>query len=856
MFFQRTGQFAIRYRYVIIAAWFAVSVIVTLAAPNFSDVTTSDTGKMLPQDTLSADAKAVYEKAFPGDFAPGSAIIVVDAEQAGGVLNREAAIFEEQTDTPTGRFLRELETWLSTNKELNIIQRVVGPTSSPTTAQQFVDPTNQIALVSIELTTDVGDDRLTNTLEEIDSWLKDHCPANINVYLSGEAPIKNAFLNSSIQTAKSTLIVTVILVIALLLLIYRSPVSPLIPLIAVSMSYLITRGIAAWLAKDLLDVSTYADILLVVVMFGAGTDYCLFMISRFREEMADRPEVSRATTNTLAKVGETITSSAGTVFVGFMAMVFAQFGILNTSGPTLAIGIAISLLCGLTFVPAVLSILGSRAFWPGRAAHRSPGRFYAVTSQFVSSHPLITVVLIVLIMLPLAIHGLGVTLTYGMLNDLPDDTEAKVGFEVMQNALGPGNLAPLTIVATDRDPAVMAREMVQLEQDITQLGGVAQVYSLNNPTGQSGEMRQFLRVDTQLGLILQMMTPSAESGIPAGPSSDTLLSYVNQVAEGFPEIATDPNLVALQGLLADSTAVSEWQDEVIGAIQGLRARFATVDNPYLMLSALTGVIPAETTESAMFAQLFSNFVTADGTGYRMTVLLADDPESNAALDTVEDMRDILTNYGHSNKVVVSGQPAVTADMRSTIHSDLLLTIGFVMAGIFIVLLLMLRSIIAPIYLILTVVLSYLFTLGLTELVFSTFFDTKGVLFILPIFSFVFLVALGIDYSIFLIGRVKEEVAHYGMRDGIHVAVVSTGSIITSAGMILAGTFGAMIAGEILSLKELGFAVAVGVLVDTFVVRTMLVPAITIVLGKAAWWPRGISQSGRTVEQIPEVASAD
>src|SRR5690606_27741632 len=147
---------------------------------------------------------------------------------------------------------------------------------------------------------------------------------------------------------------------------------------------------------------------------------------------------------------------------------------------------------------------------------------------------------------------------------------------------------------------------------------------------------------------------------------------------------------------------------------------------------------------------------------------------------------------------------------------------------------------APLYLIATVGLSYTFTLGVTTLIFRVFFGAEdGLAFVIPVFSFVFLVALGVDYSIFLIGRVKEEVGHRGINDGIHEAVVATGPIITSAGIILAGTFAAMMSGEIAALAELGFSVAVGVLIDTFVVRTMLVPALTLLLGKWAWWPGGV-----------------
>ena len=155
---------------------------------------------------------------------------------------------------------------------------------------------------------------------------------------------------------------------------------------------------------------------------------------------------------------------------------------------------------------------------------------------------------------------------------------------------------------------------------------------------------------------------------------------------------------------------------------------------------------------------------------------------------------------------------------------------------------MLRSAVAPLYLIGTVVLSYTFTLGLTNLVFKTVFDVEGLTWYVPFFAFVFLVALGIDYSIFLFGRIKEEVGYHGVREGVHVAVATTGAIITSAGIILAGTFAAAMSGEVLGLRELGFAVSVGVLIDTFVVRTVLDPALATLFGKWTWWPGGVPKA--------------
>jgi RND superfamily putative drug exporter len=248
-------------------------------------------------------------------------------------------------------------------------------------------------------------------------------------------------------------------------------------------------------------------------------------------------------------------------------------------------------------------------------------------------------------------------------------------------------------------------------------------------------------------------------------------------------------------------------------------------------------------------ELFANlqpiselYLSPDGTAYRLQAILKGLPTSYSAMDTINEVRDLIKPYAKSGHAVVSGNPVMVTDIRDTMDSDQLRAFALVMGGIFLVLLVMLRSAVAPVYLILTVVLTFTTTLGITALVFDLVLGVEKLTFWMPFFTFVFLVALGIDYSIFLMGRVKEEVARYGVREGVHVAVSATGGIITSAGIILAGTFAAMMSGQIKGLSEIGFAVSFGVLIDTFIVRTMLVPALTTMLGRWAWWPGGVPQA--------------
>jgi RND superfamily putative drug exporter len=203
--------------------------------------------------------------------------------------------------------------------------------------------------------------------------------------MTGDGPILGAYGANTKGSVDSTTWITIVLVVVILLLIYRSPISPLIPLFTITIAYLISRGVVAFLGAHALTISMYTNVFLIVVLFGAGTDYCLFLISRFREEMAGASTSGPAVKTTVRAVGATIASSAGTVIVGLAMMTAAELGLYNTSGPSLAISVALTLLAGLTLTPAILAVLGHYSFWPRRARPlRETGVWHAWACKVVN----------------------------------------------------------------------------------------------------------------------------------------------------------------------------------------------------------------------------------------------------------------------------------------------------------------------------------------------------------------------------------------------------------------------------------------------------------------------------------------
>lgn len=833
--FKIISQFADRYRVYLIVGWVSLAVLVTLLAPNLDDVISNDQSDFLPDDSPSQVGQELVETYFPQQVSPGNIVVVFDAATEGQVLSEDNAAF-----------INAFSLALMQDESLEYIQSVQSPTFSPELAGALTSPDGQVAMVVVSLSTSDSDQQ-ADIYHELEKYLDD-TPAGLTTYRTGSSAIFTQFDESLTTSVDRTIFVTIALVIVMLLLIYRSPVSPFIPLTVVTIAFLIARGIVAFLAESTLTVSGTATMLLIVVMYGAGTDYCLFLISRFREELANKDDVRPSVRSTVRHVGETITSSAGTVTTGFLALSVAQLGLFNSTGPTLAIGVVTSLLAGLTLTPALLSLLGQRTFWPARAKQRPTGALYRRTSQLVSSRPLLTIIVITLIMAPFAVYGFGRDTSFDFLTDLPDDAEAVEGFRVLEDHIGPGQMQPVnSVVVLDGDMPLA--EIEQITADILTIDAVSDVRSATQPLGVNHQQTtNITRIDTQLlalGTLMQPnpdVEPTVEQLEFAEALTAQLPDYFTLLVTAAPDIAQTAEFAALQ------------TDPIPDNILALARIVPPVHIPLGELPpAVANVFGGE----AMIG-LLDGYV--NGSAARFEVVLDAAPYSHLAMDTVNDLNNVFDNY--ASDYGVAGTTANNADLRDILDEDTQLTFGLVLVGIFIVLLVMLRSIVAPAYLIATILLSYTTTLGITSLVSSVLWDRDELTWWVPFFMFVFLVALGIDYSIFLFGRIKEEVSRFGVHDGIHHAVESTGSIITSAGIIVAGTFGAMMAGEIVGLAQIGFAVSIGILIDTFVVRTILDPALASLFGKWTWFPGGVPEITREPGRsaipgaLPESGAAD
>ncbi|MDA0185641.1 MMPL family transporter [Solirubrobacter phytolaccae] len=485
---------------------------------------------------------------------------------------------------------------------------------------------------------------------------------------------------------ETLLIVTLVLLLVLLLLIYRSPVIALVPLLVVGVAYIVAAGIAYYGAqRGHYQATGQATAILIVLMFGVGTDYCLLLIARYREELASG--TADAMGVALRRTAPTIVSAGAIVVAVMLVLGVADYNATRWMGPVLAIGTAVSVLAGVTLLPAILAALPTKAF-----LHKKPiGPVWPRIGALVRRRPAMLATAVVAL---LVVGALGTLRDQGTLDfreQFRETPESVVGLRKLQAKFPPGQAGPVDV------------------------------------------------------LVPKTITEDNENG---------------------------PKLTQGRALALD------FAGESIDAKQIL-----------------------------------------------IRLALKHDPFSDAALRDVEHLRANLRTLEPTG--LIGGPTAEMLDSQAALDRDAKLIIPLALGLVFLIVAILLRSLIAPIYAVATVLLSYAFALGVSSLVFAESDPAT------PLFTFIFLVALGVDYNVFLLTRIKEARKTRSHEDAVIYGLERTGGVITSAGLILAGTFSVLLATQLESLFQVGFTVALGLLVDTFLIRIFLVPSIALLLRSKA-----------------------
>jgi RND superfamily putative drug exporter len=587
-------------------------------------------------------------------------------------------------------------------------ERAAGlPGATPTPLQQSEDGTAAIAVVPVP-----GKDATTTAerVGELRVAAKADLPAGVTAQVTGPAAVQ-ADLAAVFEGANTRLLFATASVVAILLILtYRSPILWIIPLIVVGVADRIAAVVAthtlaffdvAW------DESTIG--ILSVLVFGAGTDYALLLISRYRDELRSHADRREAMTLALTRTAEAVLSSAVTVVLGLLTLMLSVFPATRGLGLACAVGIVVAAFFALIVLPAALVIFDRWIFWPrvprvGQAALADSQSLWSRVGDRVAAHP---------------------------------------------RRFVAGTLTLLAVMAAG-----------------------------------------ILAIDTGLSPSDQFLKkPEA-------------IAASERLAQSFPAGSADPAIVVTT---ADPGSV-----------------LAKVE-------AIDGIASAR--------------VSNEGNGVaEISAVISGTPGSAEATDTVRSLRDAVPTEGETH---VAGTEAELLDEADASRRDLLVIVPLVLAFVLLALMVLLRSVVAPIVLVSTVLATYLASLGASWWIFNDVLDFSALASNAPLFAFVFLVALGVDYNIFLVSRAREESREHGTRQGMLRGLAATGGVITSAGILLAAVFAVLGVLPLVVLAQIGVIICVGVLLDTLVVRTVLVPAIALVLGDRFWWPRTVTGTAPT-----------
>ena len=956
--FAQIGRLAFRFRFVVVLVWAALAIGAVLLAPSLAKVGVSDEASLLPKDAELVEAQAFLAKAFPGAAASNSATLVLT--RPSGLTDADRA------------YAAEVAGWLTSNDApasvRGAVSEVLSASADPGLATSLQSSDGKLELVQAQLSVAPFQTEANDAVAAMRDHLAQTAPAGLETHVTGTAGLGADYITSIVAATERTTIVTVVIVLVLLLLIYRAPLAALLPLLVIGVAFLVSRGLLGYLAEAGWQISSLLDAFLVVLVFGVGTDYTIFLISRFREEVHRGPW-NEATSTTMRRIGAVITASAATVVVGFLSMAVARFGLIQSTGPALAITIVLTLLVSLTLTPALLGIFGHYLYWP---FHEPNGReesdtgFWARVAALITERPgPIALVVVVLMAIPLLALP-SFRSNFDLLAELPTTSDAREGFTAVGEHMDGGKLFPVTIALTDvaspmTDPTGLAAT-ADLSKRLKAIAGVGSVLSLAAPTGDGtpaelrpseqlrtlaaqitpagGDLAALLRdpqgtagldgatayvdalgtafpevaagaafgsVRQDLGAMrsgIEAMRTSAQVGTqltaladglgstsaPAGGGSPqqqltALGGYLSELATAYPDVASRPayqdamatlgtiqaggaptpalvvqleadlrklaatfagqpdallfpkSLPPSEAASAEQATMAEVMQRLPGELTALADAFAARPDDYFLPTGLGG---QASDQAAQLAGAF--WAPATQTG-QLILTINEDPYSPAAFDVIRAVRAELatgTGLGKDARPYVGGAIAQFADIQTTISEDFQHVAILTLLGVFVVLVLLLRSLVAPIYLMLTVLLSYGTSMGVSTWLFQDVLGQSGVSYFIPLLVFVLLIALGADYNIFLTSRIREESETRPVRAGIRIASARTGAVITAAGLILAGTFASLVVAPLQILFQVGVAVAIGVLIDTLIVRSVLVPAITALLGERSWWP---SRSG-------------
>jgi RND superfamily putative drug exporter len=756
--FRGIGSFAVKFRWFVLVAWVIAAIAIPRALPSLSSVTQGNNANFLP---ASAPSEHALKLAAPLGGSTLTPVPVVAASTQGALTPVDQA------------WLQKLQ------QDLNHVPTVVK------VRDLGRSPDGRAAQLQVLSNVSQGGagNGLTTLVKDLRGAIaRDGPPSGLSVHLAGAVAINVDQQSKSGSTDSQIQLLSIVFIVGLLLLVFRALLAPLVTLIPAVLAVTISGPLVAEAAQHGLKVSPLAQILLIVLVLGAGTDYGLFLVFRVRENLRAGLDSKQAVIAAVERVGESITFSAATVIAALLSLLAATFDFYSDLGIPLAIGIGVMLLAGLTLLPALMAIFGRAVFWPSKtqAGTGKTGVWGRVSVRIVR-HPAPTLVAGLVVFGGLAFATTAYTAAgFGGNTNAPSGSDSAAGAAILSAHFPNTSANPTNIIYQLKQPVWNDLQAVQAAR--SQLAGSGLFTGVTgplNPNGATLTPAQLTALHDRLG---------APQLLPPTPPPGT-------------------NIPAIGYQLYRATAL---------------------------------------------------YISPDGRTVQFeTGLKAGDPSTTAAMNAIPAVRTeaatVMRTIGAAD-YGIGGQAPAIYDISSISNSDLATVIPIAIVVIGFLLALVMRSLVAPLYLIVSVGLSYLAALGLSVLLFVKIAGDGGLVFFLPFLMFIFLLALGEDYNILVMSRIREEAQRLPLKEAVSRAMVATGTTVTSAGLVLGGTFSvfAIVGAQQGSsqFRDVGAGLALGVLMDTFLVRTLLVPSTVVLLGRWNWWPSAMSRRGADQRGAP------
>ncbi|GFG64690.1 putative transport protein MmpL12 [Mycobacterium kubicae] len=997
--FDRVGDFVIKWPWLVIAGWVAVVAVLALTFPPLQVQAAKHETKPLPDNAPTMIAQREMDKAFAAPGSDGSGAKGGDAKPAGSLLlviltdenglgpaDEEtyrkllANLHEDTQDkmsvqdfmgTPELRQLLESKDKKAWNLPINL----PGPETAPET---------QAALINIRaiINKTVAGTSLT---------------ANVSGPVATAADVQKLG-EDDVQIIETGTILSVLII---LILVYRNLVTMLLPLATIGLSIGGAQGVLSVLSELGLTVNMQCIVFMSAVMIGAGTDYAVFLISRYHDYVRHGETSDRAVKKALMSIGKVIAASAATVAVTFLAMVFTKLEVFSAVGPAITVSIIVSLLTATTFLPAVMVLTGRRGWIKPRKEMTT--RFWRISGTRIVRRPKSHLVASLLVLAILAGSAALIQFNYDDLKTMPQDMDSVRGLNALNRHFPMNSMTPMMLfVHSPRDlrtPAALG-DLEVMSRRITDLPDIVMVRGLTRP---NGEPLKETKVSFQAGEVGGKLNEASNAITDHGGDLDHLVGGSRQLADALAgvrsqvneAVASSAGMVAmlenmlqliggdktiqqldtasqyvgrmralgnnLSGTVQDAEQTAVWASPMVAAlnespscnadpacvrsrsqlaaivesgnngllrsiaafavtlqqtegyqnlamtvgklhdqlkqivatlrmVQGLPNTLsqlqagagaladgsgavadgvqALVDQVKKMGGGLNeasdfllGVkrdaerpnmagfnIPPQIMTRDEFKKGAQFFLSPDGHAARYFVQSALGPSSKEGMDQVNKILEAARSAQPNSeladaKVELVGVPSGLRDTREFYNHDIKFIVIATIIIVFFILVILLRAIVAPLYLIASVLISFLSALGLAVIVFQLILG-EPIHWSLPGLSFILLVAVGADYNMLLISRIRDESPH-GVRVGVIRTVGSTGGVITSAGLIFAASMFGLIAASITTMAQAGFTIGIGIVIDTFLVRTITVPAVAALLGQKNWWPSKVGQTGKS-----------